>query len=153
MPYNEARKAVLNATKQTEITFFDQVQNELKRARRYRVFLSMVVLDLRQAPFAEESGNGSGKLDLTDLLAENVREIDCVADLNEHVVGVLLPETPRQGAEVVGRRMSELVRSHLSLEDSAADSGISMEMASYPDTSGAKTIADFIREHTGADLS
>jgi GGDEF domain-containing protein len=152
-PSNVSRKAIVNATKQTELTFFSLVQNELKRARRYRVFLSMVVLDLRQASVGEEAGNGSGKLDLTDLLAENVREIDCVADLSERVVGVLLPETPRQGAEIVGRRMTELVRSHLSLEESAADTGISMEMASYPDTSGAKTIADFIREHTGTDLT
>jgi len=142
----------VNTTKQTEATFFGQVQNELKRARRYRVFLSMVVLDLRQVPLSESFGNGSGTKDLTDLLTENVREIDCVADLNDRVVGVLLPETPRQGAEVVGRRMTDLVRSHFSLQDSGADSGISMEMASYPDTSGAKTIADIVHEHMGADL-
>jgi len=141
----------VNATKQTEITFFGQVQNELKRARRYRAFLSLVVLDLRQAAINGDSGDGAGTEKLADLLAENVREIDCVAGLNDQVFGVLLPETPRQGAEAVGRRMTELVRSQLSLEQSAADSGISMEMASYPDTSGAKTIADFLTEYVETD--
>lgn len=145
-------KAALNATRRTEITFFGQVQNELKRARRYRAFLSLVVLDLRQAVVGGDSEDEVASEKLTDLLVENVREIDCVADLNDRVFGVLLPETPRQGAEIVGRRMTELVRSELSLDQSAADAGISMEMASYPDTSGAKTIADFLSEYVEADL-
>ncbi|HQL23257.1 MAG TPA: hypothetical protein PKY95_02450, partial [candidate division Zixibacteria bacterium] len=61
---------------------------------------------------------------------------------------LLLPETPRQGAEIASRRVSEILRDRLSRDNSAAaEKIIPLEMASYPDAAGARTIRDFLGDY------
>jgi len=128
-------------------SFIDKVDKELKRAERYRIFISLVVLDLT---FIQKIDRGENELlvqHLTDFIRANVREIDNVAMVSEHQLGILFPETPRQGAEIVGKRLSSLIRGKLSEKvGGPVEDLIPIEMASYPDAAGARSVADVLQE-------
>ena len=127
--------------------FADRVGIELQRAERYRIFVSLTVLDLE---FTRDLGAGLP----FDLLAElgkrvrsTLRSCDYVALVNGHCLALLFPETPRQGAEIAARRVAGLLS-----EEAARLTGrevrqvIPVEIASYPDTAGARTMAEFLEE-------
>ena len=63
-------------------------------------------------------------------------------------IGLLFPETSRQGAEIVARRIVEIIKE--SFADvpglKQAKEVIPMEMASYPDTGGTKSIKEYMEE-------
>lgn len=127
--------------------FIDRTDLELKRAERYAVFLSLVVLDL--SFLGEKLGDRATEIvdSVCQAIRETVREIDAVGPLGSMKIGLLFPETPRQGAEIVGRRVGDQVRSIISKRDSAGvDRPIPVEMASYPDAAGARTIAQFLED-------
>ncbi|MBU8933739.1 MAG: hypothetical protein KOO62_06995 [candidate division Zixibacteria bacterium] len=120
---------------------------ELKRAERYAIFLSLVVLDLS---FLSEKLD-SGASELVDAVCESVREkireIDAVGRLGPLKIGLLLPETPRQGAEMVGRRVGEQIRDIMTTRQyDVAGQTIPVEMASYPDAAGNRTIPQFLED-------
>ncbi len=132
-----------------DYNFFSQVDLELKRAERYSVFVSLVVLDFS---FLQEYSGPDTAAIMSRLFASarrNVREVDILSMTDESKIVLLMPETPRQGAEIAGRRIRELLRDRLSAESGElADHVIPMEMASYPDAAGARTIRDFLREYS-----
>ncbi|RKX29212.1 MAG: hypothetical protein DRP47_02330 [Candidatus Zixiibacteriota bacterium] len=132
-------------------TFVEKVDLELKRAERYAVFVSLVVLDLSflQKQFGS---NAAGLVaQVCDSIREKVRDIDSVSTLGSLRIGFLLPETPRQGAEIASRRIGEQIRDIiLDTESSAADRVIPIEMASYPDAAGNRTIKQFLEDFAEA---
>ncbi len=127
--------------------FAEKVTVELNRAERYRVFVSLTVLDL--GAVLENGGGNSAELlqDVSNQVKERVRACDHVAMLLNHCLAVLQPETPRQGAEAAAKRLATVVRSRLveKLGDNA-DKAIPVEIASYPDTAGARTLSGFLEE-------
>jgi GGDEF domain-containing protein len=128
-------------------SFTQKVEVELNRAERYRVFVSMTVLDL--SPTEEMAGERADEVleEVTAGIKEAVRTCDHVALLNKSYLAVLLPETPRQGAEVAGRRLAGIARVRLTARlGSEADQVIPVEIASYPDTAGARTLGSFLEE-------
>lgn len=131
-----------------DCNFLDKVDLELKRAERYSVFVSLVVFDLS---FLEDhfGPEASGIVhDLSREARRNVREIDVVSVMDGCKLVLLLPETPRQGAEIASRRVSEVLRDRLSNNSNAiAEKIIPLEMASYPDAAGARTIRDFLTHY------
>lgn len=128
-------------------SFLARVGIELKRAERYRFFVSMIALDLS---FVRNFFGDDSNQVVNDLLATvetNIRVIDNVSVISEHRLVLLLPETSRQGAEMAAKRLSELIRSSLSAHSSTKiDQMIPLEMASYPDAAGAKTVKSFMGE-------
>ena len=132
-----------------DYSFLDKVGLELKRAERYSVFVSLVVFDLS---FLEEHFGPDTASIISRLSQEtrnNVREIDVVSVVDDDKLVLLLPETPRQGAEMAGRRVRELLRDRLSgEEDDLSERVIPLEMASYPDAAGARSISDFLKEYS-----
>jgi GGDEF domain-containing protein len=105
----------------------------------------MVVLDLSSM---EESFHGD-KDDLFErllnLLKDNIREIDKVAAIDDSRIALLFPETSRQGAEVVSRRIMEQVKEIVSKEGEKS-SLVPMEMVSYPDAAGARSMSEFLED-------
>ena len=131
----------------TDSSFFKRVDLELKRAERYRLFVSLIVLDLSFVRSLNRDQSPQLLGDLLQVVRENVRVIDNVSALADHRVALLLPETSRQGAEIAARRLSELIRSSLTQQTSGKiDDTIPLEMISFPDAAGAKTVTDFLQE-------
>ena len=128
-------------------SFLVRVGVELKRAERYRFFVSVIALDLSftRDLLGEESFQTVSSL--LEKVQTNIRVIDDVSVVGSHRLVLLLPETTRQGAEIAAKRLSELIRDNLSTHTSSRfEDMIPLEMASYPDAAGAKTVKDFMGE-------
>ena len=79
--------------------FVERVGRELQRAERYRIFLSLIVLDFNSVRLISDGGETADVAKLVDLVTGNTRSVDHAALVETGKVAVLLPETPRQGAE------------------------------------------------------
>ncbi|MEW5795107.1 MAG: hypothetical protein AB1772_01980 [Candidatus Zixiibacteriota bacterium] len=128
-------------------TFADKVAVELNRAERYRVFVSLTIIDL--GPAREIAADQAAEVleDVTSRVKAAVRACDHVDLLMGHCLAVLQPETPRQGAEIAARRLTEIVKGSLKARyGDQADRAIPVEIASYPDTAGARTMQGFLED-------
>ena len=131
---------------QTE-SFSKTLDLELQRAKRYRVFVSMTVFDLSFLKSGCGDTNGTIVTDSIELIRENIRSIDSVAAIGEYKIGLLLPETPRQGAEVSSRRIAELLKDRLRAQPNCDTAElIPLEMVSYPDAAGARNFSEFLED-------
>ncbi len=137
----------------THEPFFEKVDIELRRAERYRIFISLIVIDLSFVGALPVSSNGAIISDLMGLIDRNIRAIDNVSRLDESRVALLFPETTRQGAEIASKRVTDLIRAHLTEMGHRIDQVIPLEMASYPDAAGAKSVADFLREFSDKNVN
>ena len=133
----------------SERGFRAAVQTETRRARRYDQKLSLVLFDLDR--FGEVN-LGVGELVADRLLREasillhnKVRDIDIVGRFGEDELGLVLPETDRNGAFLVADRFRREVESHFSHRGSAAKGGaltVSGGVACYPED--AKTPEELV---------
>jgi len=129
--------------------FVDQVDMELKRAERYSVFMSIVILDLSFLETYLEKEESEPVKAVLDEVRESIRIMDFVSPLEGNKIGVLFPETARQGAEIAGRRISEMIRDHFSkLDKISLDRIIPFQMASYPDAAGTISVSDFLKNYS-----
>jgi hypothetical protein len=131
----------------TRTGFFDLAGVELKRAERYRIFVSLAVLDLGflKSVFGDHAPQVVDRL--TSLIGDNVRAMDTATLLENDRVALLFPETSRQNAGIAALRISGMVRHWLKeYEGVQTDEMIAVEMASYPDAGGTKTISGFLEE-------
>ena len=134
-------------TMQPEQSFARVLDLELKRAERYRIFISMIVFDLSLVKEVTNGGTESVIDGTVELIRKNIREIDNVIAMSGCRVGLLFPETPRQGAEIVSKRLTELIRTYISgLVKSDLGELIPLEMVSYPDAAGAKSMSSYLEE-------
>ena len=134
----------------TRERFLERVGIELERAERYSIFVSMSVIDLSHFQDLLESNSGNNMNDLLKIVRGNVRNIDHVSFFDNRQIGMLFPETSKQGAEIVIKRVSDLIRKHqVDSGMKKSDELIPLEMASYPETAGAKTVKTFIGELAG----
>jgi GGDEF domain-containing protein len=140
--------------RKTDSYFIDRVGIELKRAERYRIFVSVLILDVGAVAQTTSSKAPSVMDDLVGIIRKHIRAIDNISVLDPYRVAVLLPETARQGAEIASRRITELIRNNLSDDNGRRfDQVIPLEMASYPDAAGAMSINDFLREYSEKNLN
>jgi GGDEF domain-containing protein len=106
----------------------NQIDLELARARRYRTFFSLVILDVPAASL-HALGARQRRAALRDLgrpLGVGVRTVDHVVhprDGDTHRFVAILPETSLEGAEVFRARFDERIRAFL------ADRGAAIEGA------------------------
>jgi len=138
----------------TDISFLDTVDVELKRAERYRIFVSLIVLDIGFLETAFSDRGVTVVKELFDAVRRQVRAIDNISLIQPYKLGLLFPETTRQGAEIASRRITELIRTKLSeLNNQRFEQVIPLEMASYPDAAGAKSISDFLQEYSRQSMN
>ncbi len=127
--------------------FIEAADLELKRAERYRIFISMVLLDLASADHLKEQGTQEVQQELLQLVGDSLRAYDRVALIPGNRMALLLPETPRQGAEAAARRATDLIRNRLAkTSEVLREMVIPLEMSSYPDAAGARSLAEVLED-------
>ena len=130
-----------------ELSFLTLADIELKRAERYRIFVSLIVIDFSRTRQIHENCTQEKLAELALFTSGKVRACDTVTALGDCRLAILFPETARQGAESAARRLGDLVKRHIADKLSVGtDEVIPMEIASYPDAAGARTIANFLEE-------
>lgn len=145
----------LTDNKKTEPqNFLNRVDIELKRAERYRIFISLLVLDLSFIDSELMDNQEAIKQEILDAVAKEIREIDLVSVLKDSKLALLFPETNRQGAEIASKRITEAIKKNLSekKQESPAEV-ITMEMSSYPDAAGARSISEFLTEYSETNIN
>ena len=124
-------------------SFHAALQNELRRARRYRQSAAVVLLDLDG--FAELNGEfgalvGDRVLRETAILLSNkIRDIDMAARPGEDELVLLLPETDRNGALLVAERFRRQLESFFEGRESGGKPlrlTVSAGIACYPEDAG-----------------
>jgi GGDEF domain-containing protein len=96
--------------------FIEKVGLELQRAERYSIFISLTVLDLSFLNQIPEDQRTESLQTVLDVVNRNVRAIDSVSVMDQHQLGLLMPETSRQGAETVVKRIVSLIKGQLAKE-------------------------------------
>jgi hypothetical protein len=127
--------------------FADRVGIELSRAERYRIFVSLTLMDLGAVMqrLVDISADLPDKLGAA--VCRAVRACDYVAFIDHQSLALLFPETPRQGAEIAARRVADLVKDEIGrMLGEEYREVIPVEIASFPDTAGAKTMKGFLEE-------
>ncbi len=133
---------LMDATSQA---FVGRAGIELHRAERYRVFVSLTILDLEFARRYAGDRFDTVLRDLKDRIASHIRVCDYADLITDSSLAILLPETSRQGAEVTSRRLAELIRTRLGeITGESVKEIVPVEIVSYPDTAGAKTLAGYL---------
>ena len=101
--------------------FATKISYELKRAERYRIFLSLVVfnfgsvIDLAGNKINKSSEERDRLLSgLIGIIRKCSREIDHISNSGMLKIGLLMPETSRQGAEVAAKRITDSVNEYCS---------------------------------------
>ena len=127
--------------------FFEQAEVELMRAERYRVFVSLVVLDISAVGRLDEGERTLVAGEIENLIKSSIRGCDYFSICGRGCLMALFPETSRQGAETAGRRLGEKIRSKISeLTQRRIDEVVPLEMASYPDAAGAQSVSALLHD-------
>ncbi len=137
-----------------ESNFAERISYELKRAERYRYFVSLVIFNI--GPIIDLGGNGQlrreeQQTDFVDqvrnIISKIAREIDAVSNQNLTKIGLLLPETSRQGAESAARRISSsLAQFCTDYFKKPSDYLVPVEISSFPDAAGARSVASYLED-------
>jgi hypothetical protein len=140
-------------SRELEIDFAVKMRYELKRAERYRTFLSLVIfnlgpiVDLAGPVSRDEARRDRFVREIQKVIRSTIREIDFVSNSGRLKVGLLLPETSRQGAEAATRRITDMITefcgNYLARPD---DYLVPVEIASFPDASGTRSIASYMED-------
>ncbi len=133
--------------------FRDMALLELKRAERYRNFLSLLVLNLSEFLATAGRRRISSQEDadefmraVIDRIKHGARETDMISGMNNRNLVMLLPETDRMGARVAGERFQKLVTEFLSdFLESDFPFEIPVEITSFPDQASRKGFRSRLR--------
>jgi len=134
--------------------FRDMALLELKRAERYRSFLSLLVLNLSE--FLSTAGRRkiSSREDVDEFMKSVIerikhvaRETDSISGINNRHLVMLLPETDRVGAEAASERFQRLITEFLSdFLDSDYRFDVSVDITSFPDQSSRKRFRNRLQQ-------
>jgi len=128
--------------------FRDLALLELKRAERYRNFLSLLVLNLSE--FLATAGRR--KIDspqkahqfisqAINRIKHGARETDIISAIDNSRLALLLPETDQKGAAVAAERFRELVSELMSeILELDYDFRIPLEVTSFPGSPDKKSL-------------
>jgi diguanylate cyclase (GGDEF)-like protein len=143
-----------------------ELKRQLSRERRYGGESSLLMIDLDGFKEVNDTlGHGAGDLVLeavAGLLSERVRDTDIVARLGGDEFAVLLPSTPREGAEVLALDVVHGVRElavdvgggHEASVTASVGVACSGELAERCDADGLMAAADvamYEAKRTGSD--
>ena len=122
-------------------TFYERLDEELKRAKRYESPLSIVLIDLDDFKTVNDGGGhqfGDHLLvKCAEELRHELRETDIICRYGGDEFGVILPETTREDGRALMERVQQAVRS-LGAEEGTGDSfGMSFGLAAHPEDDGA----------------
>lgn len=123
--------------------FDKRLRDEVMRASRYSINLSLVVFDVDNLEAYNEScGHIMGNLALSDIasmLRKSAREVDFIARIGGDEFGILLPETTRLGAIRFAERIRSQVAAYpfpVSEDKTSTNLTICAGVANYPSIAG-----------------
>ena len=139
-------------------SFAKRVEYELKRAERYRIFVSFLVFDLGSVMDMVGDFTSAGEdhrknfiNSINSVIGSSVREVDVVSNGNRIKVGILCPETSRQGAEAAAKRIQTALTNYcLDHFKNSNEYFIPVEISSFPDAAGNRSIASYFEEYTNS---
>ncbi len=104
----------MDKTYSDPLAFKTRALEELRRAKRYATFVSLVSVDLSHVDSQNEIQNFGGFDDfmnsLRKLIRGSIRETDLVSNFDRRKVFILLMDTPREGASVLSDRLRKILR-------------------------------------------
>jgi len=116
--------------------FQEQLEVEVKRAQRYDLNLSLIMIDLDHfKEFNDTYGHLEGDTllrKIAQILKSCLRETDFVARYGGEEFGVILPETNKEGASIASERVRRSISEH-TFGEVGAKMTVSLGVASYPD--------------------
>jgi diguanylate cyclase (GGDEF)-like protein len=120
--------------------FLSSLQKEIRRAKRYRLDLTMLYLDIDDfREINQRHGDLVGDILLREvaiLIKNKIRDIDMAARLAGEEFGLILPETERMGAFLVAERVRKEMERHFLRRDVDGRPialTVTIGMAKYPD--------------------
>jgi GGDEF domain-containing protein len=128
--------------------FRDLALLELKRAERYRNFLSLLILNLseflatagrRRINSPEKEQEFMGKA--VHRIRHSARETDIISPLRDSRLAMLLPETDDRGAQMAASRFRAIIGELMGeILESDYDFEIPLEVASFPGKASEKSL-------------
>jgi diguanylate cyclase (GGDEF)-like protein len=116
--------------------FQEQLEVEVKRAQRYDLNLSLIMIDLDHfKEFNDTYGHLEGDnllRKISQILKSSLRETDFVARYGGEEFAIILPETNKQGASIAAERIRKTVNEQ-TFGEGGVKMTISLGVASYPD--------------------
>jgi GGDEF domain-containing protein len=96
------------------MTFKARAQEEIRRAKRYATFVSMVSLDLSHIDAVSDIENNKSFDDFITsfrkLIRDSIRDTDLLSVSERHRVFILLMDTPCEGASALADRLQKILR-------------------------------------------
>ena len=94
--------------------FRARATEEIRRAKRYPTFISLVLLDVSHINSSGEIENFSNLdqfyMSLQDLVKKSIRETDLISSNGSGKIAILLIETPSEGATAFSERLKKTVK-------------------------------------------
>jgi hypothetical protein len=110
----------MEAVNESHQQFLNRTLQEVSRAERYCLFLSLVLVDLSEFARAVVNRQGSQRIDLDTLcgqvelgLRNSLRLSDVISPFEKNRLGILLVETSKAGVDNVCRRVETFIRDYL----------------------------------------
>lgn len=133
-----------------------RAKEELKRAERYSDFLSLIVIDTTSlVKFARKYGTENFTVpkellgNLESVIRKSVRETDIISGFEKNRLGLLLFETPLNGANCLAKRLGEKIKDFVSgTVKTPQHWQVPMEVISFPEKENSEeTFLSFVRTH------
>jgi GGDEF domain-containing protein len=140
----------------THQIFSLRAKEELKRAERYSDFLSLIVIDITSLiKFARKYGVENFAFpkelleNLEKIIRKSVRETDIVSGFEQNRLGLLLFQTPLEGANCLSKRLGEKIKDFVSGSVKTPQHWqVPMEVATFPEKENSEeTFLSFLRNH------
>ncbi|MBL7158612.1 MAG: GGDEF domain-containing protein [Candidatus Omnitrophica bacterium] len=117
--------------------FLELANEEIERSKTYRMNLSILLVDVdyfkkQNDRFGHLVGDAVLKA-MTELIKKNVREIDLVSRYGGEEFCIMLPETKKENARVIGERIRHAIENHdIEAYDETTRITVSIGVSSYP---------------------
>ncbi|MFQ6032928.1 MAG: diguanylate cyclase, partial [Candidatus Zixiibacteriota bacterium] len=131
--------------------FIKKLSQEIRRAERYRQFLSLLMIDIDwfkrcNDTFGHLFGNRVLK-ELAQRIKDSVRDVDVVSRYGGEEFSVILPQTNKKDAQMIGERIRHQVESiDFVVEDGGLMVKVTVSLGVAPYTANGKTPEQLIEK-------
>ena len=129
--------------------FLYLLDHEMKRARRYQNFLSLLLIQFSQIQVgSQENGLQTYYTELCNLLKEETRESDLLGSLGEYQLAILLPYADESAGGSAKSRLEAVIADY---DFKGRGFEVVIDRISFP--GNAAGMSDLIKKTSGQELS